>query len=93
LGQHTGRTDLPLTEHGERNPRALGQRLRGLTFAKVLTSSLRRALQTCEPAGFGAVAEIDPDLVEWGYGQYEGRRAAEIHTERPGWQLFRDGGD
>src|SRR5271165_1299861 len=73
-GQHTGRTDLPLTERGERNARALGEPLRGLTFANVLTSPLRRALQTCELAGFGGMAEIDPDLVEWDYGQYEGRR-------------------
>jgi len=90
-GQHTGRTDLPLTERGERNARALGERLRGLNFAKVFTSPLKRAVRTCELAGFGAVAEIDPDLVEWDYGQYEGRRTAEIHAERPDWQLFRDG--
>ncbi len=90
-GQHTGRTDLPLTEHGERNARALGERLRGLEFAKVLTSPLRRAVRTCELAGFGSMAEIDSDLVEWDYGQYEGRRTAEIHAERPDWQLFRDG--
>ena len=90
-GQHTGRTDLPLTERGERNARALGERLRGLTFAKVLTSPLQRAARTCELAGFGGVAEIDPDLVEWDYGQYEGRRTVEIHAERPDWQLFRDG--
>jgi broad specificity phosphatase PhoE len=90
-GQHTGRTDLPLTERGERNARALGERLRGLTFAKVFTSPLQRAARTCELAGFGTAAEIDPDLVEWDYGQYEGRRSAEIHVERPDWQLFRDG--
>src|SRR5260370_2076964 len=90
-GQHTGRTDLPLTERGERNARAVGERLRGLEFAKVLTSPLRRAVRTCELAGFGSMAEIDSDLVEWDYGQYEGRRTAEIHAERPDWQLFRDG--
>jgi broad specificity phosphatase PhoE len=90
-GQHTGRTDLPLTERGESNARALGERLRGLAFAKVLTSPLQRAVRTCDLAGFGAVAKIDPDLVEWDYGQYEGRRTAEIHAERPDWQLFRDG--
>jgi probable phosphoglycerate mutase len=72
-------------------PRALGERLRGLAFAKVFTSPLQRAVRTCELAGFGAVAEIGPDLVEWDYGQYEGRRTAEIHAERPDWQLFRDG--
>jgi len=90
-GQHTGRTDLPLTERGERNARALGERLRGLTFAKVFTSPLQRAARTCELAGFAGAAEIDLDLVEWDYGQYEGRRSAEIHAERPDWQLFRDG--
>jgi broad specificity phosphatase PhoE len=90
-GQHTGRTDLPLTERGERNARALGERLRGLVFAKVFTSPLQRAVRTCELAGYGGVAEIDPDLVEWDYGQYEGRRTAEIHAERPDWQLFCEG--
>src|SRR5580700_10270074 len=90
-GQHTGRTDLPLTDRGERNARALGERLRGLTFSKVFTSPLLRATRTCELAGFGRAAEIDPDLVEWDYGQYEGRRTVEIHAERPDWQLFRDG--
>ena len=90
-GQHTGVTDLPLTERGERNARQLGQRLRGTAFAKVLTSPLQRATRTCELAGFGAVAEIDRDLVEWNYGNYEGRRTPEILRERPNWQLFRDG--
>ena len=90
-GQHTGRTDLPLTERGEGDARALGQRLCGLAFTKVLTSPLQRARRTCELAGFGGVAEIYPDLVEWDYGRYEGRRTAEIHAERPGWLLFRDG--
>jgi probable phosphoglycerate mutase len=90
-GQHTGLTDLPLTERGERNARQLGERLRGLTFAEVYTSPLQRARRTCELAGFGAVAKVDRDLVEWDYGQYEGRRTAEIRMERPGWLLFRDG--
>ena len=90
-GQHTGLTDLPLTENGERNARRLGERLKGLTFAKVWTSPLQRAARTCELAGFGAVAEVDRDLVEWDYGQYEGRRSAEIRAERSDWQLFRDG--
>ena len=90
-GQHTGLTDLPLTEAGERNARRLADRLKGLTFAKVFTSPLRRAVQTCELSGFGANAEIDPDLVEWNYGKYEGRRTKEIQAERPGWQLFLDG--
>ncbi len=90
-GQHTGLTDLPLTERGERNARRLGERLMGQLFAKVFTSPLQRAARTCELAGFGAVAEIDRDLVEWNYGQYEGVRTAEIHKQRPDWQLFRDG--
>ena len=90
-GQHTGLTDLPLTERGERNARRLGEQLRGPTFAKVFTSPLQRAARTCELAGFGAAMEVDRDLLEWNYGEYEGRRTAEIHAERPGWQLFRDG--
>lgn len=89
--QHTGLTDLPLTERGERTARRLGERLKGLTFAKVLTSPLQRAARTCELAGFGAVAEVDRDLVEWDYGRYEGRRTDEIRVERPDWELFRDG--
>ena len=90
-GQHTGVTDLPLTDRGERNARRLGERLKGLNFAKVLTSPLQRASRTCSLAGFGAEAQVDRDLLEWNYGQYEGRRTAEIHMEMPGWQLFRDG--
>ena len=90
-GQHTGLTDLPLTERGERTARRLGERLKELTLNKILTSPLQRARRTCELAGFGNVAEVDRDLVEWDYGQYEGRRTAEILAERPDWQLFRDG--
>ena len=90
-GQHTGLTDLPLTERGERNARRLEERLRGVTFAKVFTSPLQRARRTCELAGFGSVAEIDRDLLEWNYGEYEGRLTTDIHRERPDWQLFRDG--
>jgi len=90
-GQHTGLTDLPLTERGERNARRIGERLKGMTFAKVFTSPLKRAARTCELAGFGVAAEIDRDLLEWNYGDYEGHRTVEIHTERPDWQLFRDG--
>ena len=90
-GQHTGLTELPLTERGERNARNLGPRLAGLTFAKVFTSPLQRATRTCELAGFAAPAEVDRDLVEWNYGDYEGLRTAEIHDKRPEWQLFRDG--
>ncbi len=90
-GRHTGTTDLPLTPRGERDAGRLGERLTGLVFAKVLTSPLRRAARTCELAGFGTVAEIDPELVEWNYGEYEGRRTAEIRKDRPAWNLFRDG--
>jgi len=90
-GQHTGLTDLPLTERGEENARALGKRLTGLNFGEVFTSPLQRATRTCELAGFGAVAEVDRDLVEWDYGQYEGLRTDEILAARPEWQLFRDG--
>jgi broad specificity phosphatase PhoE len=90
-GRHTGRTDLPLTQQGERNVERLRERLAGLVFAKILTSPLQRAKRTCELVGFGAVAEIDPDLLEWNYGDYEGIRTAEIRKKRPDWVLFRDG--
>jgi broad specificity phosphatase PhoE len=90
-GQHTGLTDLPLTERGERNAKSLEERLRGVQFAKVFSSPLKRAIRTCELAGFGTRAEIDRDLVEWDYGKYEGLRTVDIHKERPDWQLFRDG--
>jgi broad specificity phosphatase PhoE len=89
-GQHTGRADIPLTDQGERNARSLGARLKGLSFVKVLTSPLQRAKRTSELAGFGPVATIDPDLMEWNYGQYEGKRTDEIRQERPNWNLFRD---
>ena len=90
-GRHTGLSDLPLTEAGERQARRLGERLRGLAVAKVFTSPLRRAARTCELAGFGAAAETVPDLVEWDYGDFEGRTSAEIKAARPEWRLFRDG--
>lgn len=90
-GQHTGLTDLPLTERGECNARQLRERLGRQSFAKVITSPLRRAMRTCELAGFGSVAQVDRDLVEWDYGEFEGRLAADILAEHPGWQLFRDG--
>jgi broad specificity phosphatase PhoE len=90
-GQHTGRTDLPLTANGEAQARRLGTRLRGRAFARVLTSPLQRAARTCQLAGYGGVAELDADLLEWDYGLYEGRRSVEIHAERPDWDLFRDG--
>jgi broad specificity phosphatase PhoE len=90
-GQHTGRTDLPLTARGEDDARRLGERLRGRSFARAYTSPLQRASRTCALAGFEGVAEVDPDLVEWDYGKYEGLRTDEIRAERPGWTVFRDG--
>ncbi len=90
-GRHTGRTDIPLTERGEDNARRLRGRLEGITFTEVLVSPLQRARRTCELAGFGAVAKVTPDLVEWDYGDYEGRLTSDIRRERPGWYLFRDG--
>ena len=89
--QHTGLTDLPLTPDGERNAVRLGERLKGMRFAKVFTSPLKRAFRTCELSGFGPGAEVDRDLVEWDYGQYEGLTSAQILRDRPDWQLFRDG--
>jgi broad specificity phosphatase PhoE len=90
-GRHTGRTDIPLAEAGERKAGLLRPRFAGQTFDRVLTSPLQRAARTCALAGFGAAAIVDPDLVEWDYGDYEGRKTGEILAERPGWLLFRDG--
>ncbi len=90
-GQHTGASDIPLTENGERNARNLGERLRGTHFVKVWSSPLQRSRRTCELAGFAAHAEIDVDLAEWNYGDYEGQRTADIRKSRPDWFLFRDG--
>ena len=89
--RHTGRTDLPLNERGEEHARKLGEQLRGYVFAHVFTSPLQRAARTCQLAGFGAGAEVDPDLVEWDYGRFEGIPTNEVLKERPGWRLFRDG--
>lgn len=87
----TGRTDLPLNAHGEQNARRLAERLSGLSFARVFTSPLQRARRTCELAGFGAAAQIDPDLIEWNYGDIDGHFSAEVYRDRPDWDLFRDG--
>ena len=89
--QHTGRTDLPLNERGEAHARQIGERLRRLSFSHVLTSPLQRASKTCELAGFGAVAEVDADLLEWDYGRWEGMLTGDILKDRPGWELYRDG--
>src|SRR4051794_1329140 len=90
-GQHTGVTDLPLTEGGERAARAVGERLHGREFALVLTSSLSRARRTCELAGLGEQAQVDDDLREIDYGDYEGLTTPQIREQRPGWDLWRDG--
>jgi probable phosphoglycerate mutase len=90
-GQHTGRTDLPLTAGGRQRAQALGHRLAGRPFALVLSSPLGRALETSRLAGYGDVARLDADLLEWDYGDYEGRRTADIQKERPGWSLWQDG--
>jgi broad specificity phosphatase PhoE len=90
-GQHTGLTDLPLTRRGEANARRLGKLIGCVEFPRVLSSPLVRARRTCDLAGYGEHAQIDNDLVEWNYGDYEGRTTAEIRQTRPDWQLFRDG--
>jgi len=90
-GRHTGRTDIPLTEQGEQDARKLGDRLRTTTFLRVFTSPRQRARRTCELAGLTPVADVEPDLAEWDYGDYEGRRSVDIRTARPDWNLFREG--
>lgn len=89
--RHSGHTDLPLTPQGEDEARRLGQRLAGIKFDHVFTSPLQRARRTCELAGFADQAEVDPDLIEWDYGQFEGLTSEEIRQQRPDWELFRDG--
>ena len=89
--QHTGRTDLPLNERGEAQARQLGEQLRGFSFVGVFTSPMQRVSRTCELAGFGSVAEVDFDLVEWDYGSFEGALTSGILRDHPGWELFRDG--
>ena len=84
-GRHTGRTDISLTQNGENEARALGKHLQGIRFANVLTSPLKRALQTCELVGLDKIPEIETDLVEWDYGDYEGQRSVDIHKGRPDW--------
>jgi broad specificity phosphatase PhoE len=90
-GQHTGVTDIPLTENGRAVARSLGPILAEQSFALVLTSPLRRARETCELAGLGAHAVFEPDLKEWNYGEYEGLTPKQIHAKAPGWMVFRDG--
>jgi broad specificity phosphatase PhoE len=90
-GQHTGTTDIPLTEHGRQVARLLRPILAKESFALALTSPLQRAQETCRLTGFGDVATVEPDLVEWNYGRYEGLTPAQIHATAPGWLIFRDG--
>lgn len=90
-GQHTGTTDLPLTDKGEQQAIRIGSFLKGRDFAVVLTSPLLRASETCRLAGFGEIAKRDPNLTEWDYGDYEGRTTSGIRKERPGWSLWKDG--
>jgi len=90
-GRHTGRSEIPLSDEGERRARGLATRLASVSFARVFTSPRIRARRTCELAGLAAGAVIEPELAEWDYGNYEGLRSAEIRGARPGWSLFRDG--
>ena len=90
-GQHTGRTDIPLLDDGKRMGRALEAPLRAWSFAAVWTSPLRRAIETCELSAHGVMARTNPDLMEWDYGDYEGKTSKEVHSELPDWSLWKDG--
>lgn len=89
--RHTGKTDLPLTKNGEDEARTLGKHLRDIRFTHVFTCPLQRARQTCALVGLDQTPESEPDLTEWDYGDYEGKRSVDIHKERPNWNIFRDG--
>jgi broad specificity phosphatase PhoE len=89
--QHTGRTDIPLTDQGEEEARRVGERLRAVSFSHVISSPMQRAQRTCALTGLPSVAEIEPDLSEWDYGDYEGERTEDIRKGRPNWKIFRDG--
>jgi probable phosphoglycerate mutase len=90
-GQHTGLTDLPLTKSGEEQARRLQPRLTTTAFGKVFSSPLQRAMRTCQLSGYGSAVESDSDLIEWNYGDYEGKTRPQILAQRPGWLIFRDG--
>lgn len=90
-GRHTGRTDIPLTQNGEDEARELGQHLKDIQFARVMTSPLQRAQQTCALVGLHQAPEIESDLTEWNYGDYEGDRSVDIRKEHPDWNIFQDG--
>ena len=89
--RHTGRTDIPLSAHGEHESQQWATHLRSICFDHVLTSPLQRTRRTCELCGLSQTAQIEPDLAEWDYGDYEGQRSVDICATRPGWNLFRDG--
>jgi probable phosphoglycerate mutase len=89
--QHTGRSDIPLTEHGEDEARQLGKRLGGTQFNRIFSSPSRRAQRTCALVASDTGVEIEPDLAEWDYGDYEGGRTLDIRQKRPDWNIFRDG--
>lgn len=91
-GRHTGTSDIPLTEHGRDQARRLKPELQHWQFALVLSSPLQRSVDTCRLAGYGDRVQLRPDLVEWDYGNYDGRTSKQIEAERPGWSLWRDGG-
>jgi broad specificity phosphatase PhoE len=90
-GRHTSRTDLPLTEEGRRRATEIGRLLPKNSFSLVLTSPMLRAMDTCRLAGYGDAAQLEPNLREWDYGEFEGRTSLEILAQRPGWSLWRDG--
>jgi len=90
-GQHTGITDIPLTENGRKGAKVLQPFLTKQSFVLVLTSPLQRAKETCELSGLGDHAEVEPNLMEWNYGDYEGLTSAQIHETAPGWIVFNDG--
>jgi broad specificity phosphatase PhoE len=90
-GQHTSRTDIPLTDHGKARAKEIHDYLNGRPFSLVLTSPRQRAKETCNIAGYGDVAQTDDNLSEWDYGSYDGRTTAEIRAERPGWSIWQDG--
>jgi probable phosphoglycerate mutase len=91
IARHTGKTDIPLTANGEQQARTLRPWVAGIAFSHVLSSPMARARATCELSGAGGQPEIDPDLMEWDYGDFEGRRSVDIAVTQPGWNLFLDG--
>jgi broad specificity phosphatase PhoE len=89
--RHTGQSDIPLTPNGIEEAKELGPHLLSLTFSQVLTSPLHRAQQTCQLVGLTGIPKIEPDLAEWNYGDYEGKKSVDIRQQRPNWDVFQDG--